>query len=285
MSKFTDILNSPLPSHTDSAEAMLAAIESELGIESGEEYMEDFDDIDLASGSEPLSAEENSDVDDLIQDDEGDPSEDGSATEGSDTSVADDIEDISDDGDDDLNPDDLDDDELQKLDAELSGGSSNSDNEEKLTPEEEIQADDMMAVAATTFLVNDKLSSDEKKEFCSSESETAAAVREGFMTEADINEIAAECGLMTEARYTNKMIIRLDAESKKKQLYALAVNVSAAAHNDPDYIKLKKVMKMRKILRAKLERKYHGEATKRMKVYYNRLRNSKSNTLRKIGSK
>ena len=89
MSKFTDILNSPLPSHTDSAEAMLAAIESELGIESGEEYMEDFDDIDLASGSEPLSAEENSDYDDLIQDDEGDPSEDGSATEGSDTSVAD----------------------------------------------------------------------------------------------------------------------------------------------------------------------------------------------------
>ena len=285
MSKFTDILNSPLPSHTDSAEAMLAAIESELGIESGEEYMEGFDDIDLASGSEPLSAEENSDYDDCIQDDEGDPSEDGSATEGSDTSVADDVEDISDDGDDDLNPDDLDDDELQKLDAELSGGSSNSDDEEKLTPEEEIQADDMMAVAATTFLVNDKLSSNEKKEFCSSESETAAAVREGFMTEADINELAAECGLMTEARYTNKMIIRLDAESKKKQLYALAVNVSAAAHNDPDYIKLKKVMKMRKILRAKLERKYHSEATKRMKVYYNRLRNSKSNTLRKIGSK
>ena len=189
---------------------------------------------------------------------------------------------ISDDGDDDLNPDDLDDDELQKLDAELSGGSYNSDNEEKLTPEEEIQADDMMAVAATTLLVNDKLSGDEKKEFCSSESETATAIREGFMTEADINEMAAECGLITEAKYTNKMIIRLDAESKKKQLYALAVNVSAAAHNDPDYIKLKKVMKMRKILRAKLDRKYHGEAMKRMKVYYARLRNSKSNTLRKV---
>ena len=149
MSKFTDILNSPLPSHTDSAEAMLAAIESELGIESGEEYMEDFDDIDLASGSEPLSAEENSDYDDCIQDDEGDPSEDGSATEGSDTSVADDVEDISDDGDDDLNPDDLDDDELRKLDAELSGGSSNSDDEEKLTPEEEIQADDMVLEGET----------------------------------------------------------------------------------------------------------------------------------------
>ena len=39
---------------------------------------------------------------------------------------------------------------------------------------------------------------------------------------------------------------------------------------------------MRKILRAKLDRKYHGEAMKRMKVYYARLRNSKSNTLRKI---
>ena len=159
------------------------------------------------------------------------------------------------------------------------------DKEEELTPEEEIQADDMTSVAATTLLVNDELSGDEKKEFCESETETSIAVREGFMTEADINEIAYECGLVTEAKYTNKMIIRLDVASKKKQLYALAVNVSAAAHNDPDYRKLKKVMKMRKILRAKLDRKYHGEAMKRMKVYYARLRKSKSSTLQKVAAR
>ena len=41
-------------------------------------------------------------------------------------------------------------------------------------------------------------------------------------------------------------------------------------------------MKMRKILRAKLDRKYHGEATKRMKVYFARLRKSKSSTLNKL---
>ena len=77
----------------------------------------------------------------------------------------------------------------------------------------------------------------------------------------------------------------VEGESKKKQLYALAVNVSAAAKHDPDYIKLKKVMKMRKILRAKLERKYHAEATKRMKIYFKRLSNSNSSTLSKIGKK
>ena len=284
--RFTDVLNDTLPSHSAAAADMLAAIESELGIDPGDDYMEEFDDIDTASGSTPLS-EEDGDDDELNTGDGGDEPDEGddsSATEDGDaSSVADDVEDLEDDGDDDINPDEMEDDELRKLDAELSGDSfSNSDDEEKLTPEEELQADDMMAVAATTFLVNDKLSGDEKKEFCSSESETAAAIREGFMTEADINELAASCGLVTEARYTNKMIIRLDAESKKKQLYALAVNVSAAAHNDPDYIKLKKVMKMRKILRGKLDRKYHGEATKRMKVYYNRLRSSKSSTLRKV---
>ena len=124
---------------------------------------------------------------------------------------------------------------------------------------------------------------EEKVQFVQNEGRTA--VNEGFMTESDINELAAELGLVQEANYNRKMIIRLDAESKKKQLYALAVNVSAAAHNDPDYIKLKKVMKMRKVLRARLEKKYHSEATKRMRVYYARLKRSKSDSLSKVGNK
>jgi hypothetical protein len=81
------------------------------------------------------------------------------------------------------------------------------------------------------------------------------------------------------------MIIRLDKEAKQKQLFALAVNVSAAAHNDPDYRKLRKIMHARKILRARLEKKYRSEATKRMKIYFNRLKNSKSGFLNKIAAK
>ena len=105
------------------------------------------------------------------------------------------------------------------------------------------------------------------------------------MTEADVNQMSADLGLVQESKYNKKMIIRLDAASKKKQLYALAVNVSAAAHGDADYRKLRKVMKMRKILRARLEKKYRSEATKRMKIYFNRLKNSKSGFLNKIAAK
>lgn len=181
--------------------------------------------------------------------------------------------------------DDLDDVELSDLDRELTNG----DDEEEitLTPDEEIQADDMMSVAATSMLVNDELSSDEKKEFSESADEVKTAIAEGFMTEADADLLAVNCGLMAvqEGKYSKPMLIRLDAESKKKQLYAIAINVSAAAHNDPDYIKLRKVMKMRKVLRAKLEKKYHAEAMKRMKVYYKRLNNSKSQTLRTVAQR
>lgn len=199
----------------------------------------------------------------------------------------DDIEDASDD-EDNFDPDDLSDEELAAIDKELGDDALNSvvddeDDEVTLTPDEEMEADDMMNMAATTLLVNDELNAEEKAEFL--ETQAGVAIEEGFMTEADVNAMCTELGLAQENSYNKKMIIRLDAASKKKQLYALAVNVSAAAHGDPDYIKLKKVMKMRKILRAKLERKYKAEATKRMKIYYNRLSHSKSGTLSKLAKK
>lgn len=199
----------------------------------------------------------------------------------------DDIEDASDD-EDNFDPDDLSDEELAAIDKELGDDALNSvvddeDDEVTLTPDEEMEADDMMNMAATTLLVNDELNAEEKAEFL--ETQAGVAIEEGFMTEADVNAMCTELGLAQENSYNKKMIIRLDAASKKKQLYALAVNVSAAAHGDPDYIKLKKVMKMRKILRAKLERKYKSEATKRMKIYYNRLSHSKSGTLSKLAKK
>ena len=251
MSKFTDALNSPLPSQINS-DAIVTESEELENVDAEQ-------DVDT-EGCEGADCEE--------------------------TECDDDIEDINDD--EGFDPDNLSDEELANLDAELGNDALNSvagedEGEVKLSPEEEIEADDMMSVAATTMLVRDEMNVEERANFIQNEARTA--VNEGFMTESDVNELANEIGLVQEANYNRKMIIRLDAESKKKQLYALAINVSAAAHNDPDYIKLKKVMKMRKILRAKLERKYHAEATKRMKVYYARLRRSKSESLSKVGNK
>ena len=79
-------------------------------------------------------------------------------------------------------------------------------------------------------------------------------------------------------------MVRFSKKARLAQLFAVAVNVSAAAHNDPDYRKLKKVMKIRKMLRKKLMMKYKGEATRRMKTYFRRLKASRSSTLNKIAS-
>ena len=194
--------------------------------------------------------------------------------------------DVSDDDIDDI--DDMSDEELAALDSELLDDQYNAfagdEDEVTLTPAEQEEADDMMGIAATTVLVNDELNKDEKKKFIESTSDVKAAINEGLLLESDINEMAATLGLVTENNnYNKKMIIRLDREAKQKQLYAIAVNVSAAAHNDPQYRQLKKLNRMRKILRAKLDRKYHSEATRRMRVYYKRLVSSNSAPLAAIG--
>ena len=258
MSKFTSLLNQPLPSkmYTESTD--------------DDVYQELMDDMQLDM-AEPGTEGCN-----------GGTCEDGSDIDNTDISDIDDSED-------DFDPDGMSEDELAALDAELGGNmvdnvlGSDSEDSVDLSPDEEMEADDLMSMAATSMLVNDELSAEEKVAFVQNEAEIA--IEEGYMTDADVNQLALEAGLIQEAKYTNKMIIRLDAESKKKQLYALALNVCAASKHDPDYIKLKKVMKMRKILRAKLDRKYHAEATKRMKVYFARLRHSKSGVLSKIGAK
>ena len=42
---------------------------------------------------------------------------------------------------------------------------------------------------------------------------------------------------------------------------------------------------MRRVLKRKLQKKYHAEAIKRMKVYFNRLKASKSSILSALGKK
>jgi len=275
MSKFTDILNSPLPSKVstiqESADDNAAVVAP--GEETKEENKTPIDTKTDAPEPEPTDVKEGTEC--------GKACEDGGEDVGTD-----DIDDIAT-GDDEDDIDSLSEEELAALDKELGDDALDSvvDDEEEVTlsADEEMKADDMMNIAATSLLVNDELNAEEKANFVSTEA--AVAVAEGFMTDSDVNQMSSDLGLVQENNYNKKMIIRLDAESKKKQLYALAVNVSAAAHGDPDYYKLKKVMKMRKILRAKLEQKYKGEATKRMRIYFNRLKRSKSNTLSNIGNK
>ena len=286
---FSDLLNKPLPSaETDEEETTTLESadpeEMEGDIGDGEEGIEDDTEInqgdttDEACGDDDTECEYGDDFEDDLEDPEGDVA-----------SVIDDELD-DDEDDDELDVDDLSSEELDELDDELTDDYVDDlvgdQDEITLSPEEEMEADDMMSTAATTIVVNDELNAQEKAEFLESAEQLQIAVNEGLLLESDINDMMYDLGMVTEGqKYNKKMLIRLDKKSKMKQLYSLAVNVSACAHHDPDFIKLKKVLRVRKQLRAKLRKKYHAEAMKRMKVYYKRLTSSKSSVLSKIGKK
>lgn len=260
---FADLLKKPLPSkNSDIPEDTTGAFTEDAGPEEDPE-LED---------NEPTKTEDSDDDDD--DDDEHDKDEDDELDS------------------DDFDPDDLTDEELDALDADLSDeildDLAGEAEPEDLTPEEEREADDMMSVAATTVLINDELSATERASFLESKTDVECAINEGLLLESDINMLAADLGLdlMTEGKNYNKpTLIRLDKESKMKQLYAIALNVTARAHQDPDYKKYKKILRMKKLYKKKFEKKYHAEAMKRMKVYYKRLTSSKSGVLSSLGQK
>ena len=274
MSNFKDLLNSPLPSKRGN-------------IFTESEDDDTMRDEDIDTQSEPDTEECGNLCGSECEDACGDDCDDD--TIGVVSDAEDSEEEDDDDDNDNFDPDEMSDEELAQLDAELSDDEADAlvddeDDEVELSPEEEQEADDMMGVAATTVLIKDEMNKEEQKKFIESAEDVQAAINEGLLLESDINEMASDLGLFTEKKnYNKKMIVRLDKEAKQKQLFALAVNVSASAHNDPDYRKLKKVNRMRKILRAKLVKKYKTEATKRMKVYYKKLTTSSSGPLAAIG--
>ena len=298
---FKDLLKQPLPSqrlHIDSEdEEFLESVMEDIFGEDVDDYDDDYEEAgdpseedELDHPEEPVITGDNKEESNvksedafasLFDDDDDDPESDINQ------SVLDAEDDDDDDDFDYL--DDMSDDELDSLDDDIEDDNISAvlpdEPEERLSADEEQQADDMMGIAATTILVNNEMNAEEKAAFIESERDCQIAVNEGLLLESDINEIAESVGLVQEKNYNKKMIIRLDKDAKMKQLYAVGINVSAASHNDPDYRKLKKVNRVRKTLRAKLRRKYHGEALKRMKIYFKRLRSSKSGPLAKLGQK
>lgn len=290
---FNELLNQDLPSRSNKS-----------FFESADEYLDD--EAYLESLLEGIYDESNDEDEDFMKGGKdkykgGDPATDDVEPPADESKIKiteeyddewddDDLGDIVGGDDDDDDIDSLSDDELEQLDQELSGKMIDSvvgrETPQKLSPDEEMQADDMMSVAATAAIVNDEMNAEEKAQFIESERDVQIAINEGLLMESDIQDIANAAGkFITENNYNKKMIIRLDKNAKMKQLYAIGVNVSAAAHKDPDYYKLKKVNRIRRTLQSKLRKKYHGEALKRMRVYMKRLMSSKSKTLSNIGKK
>ena len=258
---FSDLLKKPLPSKMNNEEvATESAEEVETLAMEGENTVQDvvdeFKTVDV-------KVEDSDDTEDVVD-------------------VQADLDDI------DLS--DLSDEELDQMEDELRDSDLDDvvgDVEPvELTAEEEREADDLMSIAGTTELIRSELSADEQEKFLESARETQIAVFEGFLLESDVTALAENDDVVTEAhKFYTKTRVLFSKEDRKAQLYAVALNVSARAHNDPDYIKLQKVQKIRRILKRKIQKKYHAEALRRMRVYFNRLRNSKSTVLSNLGKK
>lgn len=139
------------------------------------------------------------------------------------------------------------------------------DAEVQLTPDEDRRVDDTINAVATPILIQDELKTEaEIDEFVESV-DSDIAVSEGFLTE--------------------KTIVRFDKNAKKAQLYEVAVAACAREHKDPLYKKLETVYKMERVLKAKLRKKYHAEATRKVKEYLARAKKSKSGILARIAKK
>lgn len=238
----------------------------------------DFSDYDMNEGCRKEGCRKESD--DYDDDEEDDDEDDDDEKE------YDDFDDFTD------SLTDLSDDELDELEQklndsdidELSG--ANDEEDVRLSSDEERKADELMSVAATTELIKNEMNAEEKSDFIESSEYIQAAIEEGFLLESDIDMIESMVKPITEASwYATKQRIQLGKEARMKQLWALAVQVCARAHNDPDYKKLQKIYKLKRLYRARLEKKYNTEAKKRMKTYIARLKNSKSKPLNDIAKK
>lgn len=134
----------------------------------------------------------------------------------------------------------------------------------KLNEEESRKADDIMNAVATPLLIQQEMAEDNMTEFL-----------ESF--DADIME--------KEGYLTERSIVKLDKHAKRAQLHEVAVIACARANNDPLLRKYNYACKLKRVILAKLRKKYDAQARIKTREYLNKARKSKSNTLSKAANK
>lgn len=247
--------------------------------------MDTDDETDIAlEGDDEDDDEDDLDLDDLEDDDDDEDDEDeDDDDEDEDDELGEMEDDIS----------GLSDEDLRRLEKDLKcdGGSCEDEEEVRLTPDEEIRADDMMQIAGAASLIRSEMNAEEKAELLESTEDIRYGMLEGFFSESFLVDLADSVApadmdeMMTEAKIYNKTTVRMSKEARLAQLFAIAVNSSARAHNDPDYARYKKACKIKRAYAKKLRVKYKSEATKRMRVLFARLKSSKSPILKNLGKK
>ena len=142
---------------------------------------------------------------------------------------------------------------------------STDDEPTPLTPEEDKRVDQTINAVATPVLIKDELKSEGAIDEFVESTDCAICEAEGFLTE--------------------RTIVKFDKNAKRSQLYEIAVASVAREKKDPLYKKLETVYKMERVIKAKLRKKYHAEANRKVKEYLARAKKSKSGILSRIASK
>lgn len=94
-----------------------------------------------------------------------------------------------------------------------------------------------------------------------------------------------DTAIYDEGILSEKTIIRMDKVGKKNRAKKQAIYAIAKEKNDKHYRRLVTVWKMRRMLEAKLEKKYGQRAEKRAKEMMKLARSSKSKPVRKAAEK
>lgn len=219
----------------------------------------------------------------------------------------DDDDDLGDDDDED-DDDDIDDDDLEDMADDIANMSDDDLNdmahslkeppvpegpEVSLTPDEEQHADDLMQVAGAAALIRGEMNAEERTSLVESVSDLRVGMTEGFFNDSlimDLKESVADVTMddddaFTESKIYNKTTVKMSKKARLNQLFEIAVITCARAHNDPSYMKYKKACKIKKFYRAQMRQRYRSEATKRMKVLFARLKQSKSPIIKSLGKK
>ena len=139
-----------------------------------------------------------------------------------------------------------------------------------LTPEEDAAVDGAMDAVVPSLLLQGGVN----------DADIPGAIDMADMVESGEADI-----LVSEGYLTEKTIVRFDKNAKRAQLYEVAVLTIAREKKDPLYRKLETVYKMERVLKAKLRKKYHSQANKKVKEWLERARKSKSGILAKIANK
>lgn len=279
MNAFDDMLDQMM-ANAMAESATEPVSEEETVVQESEEDLGGSLGDDMGTVKERLQLEDSDDDDD--DDIENDDDEDDEVDDDDLEDIADDIENMSDD-------------DLASFASGLKdaadAGVDGDEPEVSLTPDEEMHADDLMQVAGTAALIRGEMNAEERTALLESVSDCRVGLAEGFLNDAmlaDIKESTEDSDLgdaFTEAKIFNKTTVRMSKSARLNQLFEIAVTTCARAHNDPDYAKYKKACKIKKFYRAKMRIRYRAEATKRMKVLFARLRQSKSPIIKSLAKK